>query len=613
MINLNYMSKKLFLVALTILAVSTAAFAQGAKNVVPGTKAEKFYQVVPEHEFTVNGFFGASTLLYKVNAGYAAYNDDEWVHDGPPAMRYQKSDFVNFSNGPFHPTGFGGGGGFGYIWHFHPNFGLMTGLDIAYYSGGVRNICGGYKDIYWDGGAEHYREYDRPFFTGYIDYVEMEDATQQGSTKKPYLFTYGVNDYTEMQKYLALQIPIMFQFMAPMGQGNNHFYAAVGARIGFGIWNNYKGMGKEIQHSYINPDFPYSEAWTPLNDGGNWDKGFWLLEEAGGDMSYWEPEEGDYSWWIKGEDVEYPFRPSGKWGAKLVNVMASAEIGFRWRLTDGLGLYTGIYCDYGITSINKKQNVALVTGQEGGKYDTHSVMNTQTATGMWVDFFETDPPSGHVTPDVPGQEQPTYYIKKYRNEPLQPSVKGAHTLGLGLKVKLAFGKVLPTAPPAPPVLPKPDTVVKTIIIRDTVQNTVVVRDTVTNTVVVRDTVTIIKEIPVEIQQTMRDLSNTLFEFDKFNLGEKARGYLDEVVEWLVQNPKVNVEIGGHTDSYGSQEYNQKLSENRAKAVYNYFVEHGVNKDRLSYKGYGKMEPIADNKTDAGRQQNRRVELKIVNN
>ena len=64
MINLNYMSKKLFLVALTILAVSTAAFAQGAKNVVPGTKAEKFYQVVPEHEFTVNGFFGASTLLY---------------------------------------------------------------------------------------------------------------------------------------------------------------------------------------------------------------------------------------------------------------------------------------------------------------------------------------------------------------------------------------------------------------------------------------------------------------------------------------------------------------------------------------------------------------------
>ena len=189
-------------------------------------------------------------------------------------------------------------------------------------------------------------------------------------------------------------------------------------------------------------------------------------------------------------------------------------------------------------------------------------------------------------------------------------------------MKLAFGKVMPTPPPAPPVLPKPDTVIRTIImrdtvqntvvVRDTVQNTVVVRDTVTNTVVVRDTVTIIKEVPVEIQKTMRDLSNTLFEFNKFNVGEKARGYLDEIVDWLVATPKDNVEIGGHTDGIGSQEYNQKLSEQRAKTVYNYFVEHGVNKNRLSYKGYGKSEPIADNSTEAGRQQNRRVELKIIN-
>ena len=74
--------------------------------------------------------------------------------------------------------------------------------------------------------------------------------------------------------------------------------------------------------------------------------------------------------------------------------------------------------------------------------------------------------------------------------------------------------------------------------RDTVENTVVVRDTVTNTVVVRDTITIIKEVPVEIQRTMRELSNTLFEFNKFNLGEKARGYLDEIVDWFVANPKV---------------------------------------------------------------------------
>ena len=604
MINLNYMSKKLFLVALTILAVSTAAFAQGAKNVVPGSKAEKFYQVVPEHEFTVNGFAGVSTLLYKVNAGY------DWINyegNGIPPTIYNKSDFVNFSKGPFHPTGFGGGGGFGYIWHFHPNFGLMTGLDLAYYSGGVRNIAAGDDD--W------------PFFTSYTVDLPGETETGEMVTGK-HLMTYGVFDYTEMQKYLALQIPIMIQFMVPMGQGNHHFYAALGARIGFGIWNYYQGKGGMMFSSYTPTWLDYTTGWTEnpqlpepgfyYGEGGadNWggpgNKPWW----KGG---YYEQDKDspDYIW-HDAEDPDYPFRPSGKWGAKLVNVMASAEVGFRWRLTDGLGLYTGIYCDYGITSVNKKQNVAMVTGYEGmygwedddpaPDYEPHSIMNTQTTPGYTVQSVDGGPNGTGIIQNT-----------KYKYEPLKPSVKGAHTLGLGLKLKLAFGKVLPTAPPAPPVLPKPDTVVKTIIIRDTVQNTVVVRDTVTNTVVVRDTVTIIKEIPVEIQQTMRDLSNTLFEFNKFNLGEKARGYLDEVVDWLVANPKVNVEIGGHTDGIGSQEYNQKLSEQRAKAVYNYFVEHGVNKSRLSYKGYGKMEPIADNSTDAGRQQNRRVELKIINN
>ena len=622
MINFNYMARKLFLVALATIAVCATAFAQGAKNVVPGSKAEKFYQVVPEHEFTVNGFFGASTLLYKVGAGY------DWAQEGEtgtPHWREYKADFVNFSKGPFHPTGFGGGGGFGYIWHFHPNVGLMTGLDVAYYSGGVRNICGAYA---YDGGEKYYT--DNPFYTGYLETITTGEATTGERITEKYVVGYGVLDYTEMQKYLALQIPIMFQFMAPMGQGNNHFYAAIGARIGFGVWNYYQGLGGMMFSSYGPGYEPYRETWTDMVQGPA--PGYYPYE-----WDNWEGPGKKYPWWKgeyyaqdnnspdymyhEGEDPDHPFQPSGKWGAKLVNVMASAEIGFRWRLADGLGLYTGIYCDYGIPTINKKQNVAQITGypkdNDQGDYEAHSIMNTQTATGTLVRNVEAET-GDHTSPNPrPGM----YYTKQYMNEPMPQTVR-AHTLGAGLKLKLAFGKVLPVAPVVP-VLPKPDTVTKivyvrdtvqnTVVVRDTVQNTVVVRDTVTNTVVVRDTVTIIKEIPVEIQQTMRDLSNTLFEFNKFNLGEKARGYLDEIVDWLVANPKVNVEIGGHTDGIGSQEYNQKLSENRAKTVYNYFVEHGVNKNRLSYKGYGKSEPIADNSTDAGRQQNRRVELKIINN
>ena len=589
------MSKKILLVALAVLAVSATAFAQGSKNVAPGSKAEKFYQVVPEHEFTVNGFGGMSTLLYKVDGSY--YIDyDEYQREVFTQTPGAKADIVNFSNGPFHPTGLGGGGGFGYIWHFHPNVGLMTGLDIAYYSGGIRGLGASKEDGYWP-----------PFASSYI----YPGVTEEGKDAL-FLTGYGVSDYSEMQKYLALQIPIMFQFMAPMGQGNHHFYAAVGARLGLGIWNNYKGKGGQLYSTYGPYDYyPYTTELTRvyyLSPGT-----ITLPMEYWGGPGDYEESKGKYPWLSYSEPTptsegEMSYEPSGKWGAKIVNVMVSAELGFRWSLgrsanNYGFGLYTALYADYGLMTINKKENVALITGydkysREGdiyGPYATHSVLNAQ------------DAPYGNAERDksVSGDA-----AVNYKYEPIKPLAK-AHTLAAGIKLKFAFGKVLPVAPPAPPVLPKPDTVVKTIIIRDTVQNTVVVRDTVQNTVVVRDTITIIKEIPVEIQQTMRDLSNTLFEFNKFNLGEKARGYLDEIVDWLVSNPKVNVEIGGHTDGIGSQEYNQKLSEQRAKTVYNYFIEHGVNAGRLSYKGYGKLEPIADNSTDAGRQQNRRVELKII--
>ncbi len=425
------MSKKLLLVALAAVAVVSTAFGQGAKNAAPGSKAEKFYQVVPEHEFLINGFGGMSTMLYKANLGYDEPSEVGMV----PPLRYQKADIVNFSNEPFHPTGIGGGGGFGYIWHFHPNVGLMTGIDVAYYSSGIRNICGAQR---FDGREPYYS--DRPFFTSYV-VDEIEEKEGEKYVEK-YLVTYGVRDYTEMQKYLALQIPIMFQFMAPMGRGNNHFYAALGARIGFGVWNQYKGKGAMLFSSYGRGWLPYSPTW--VDNPQLPDPGFYT-DFDGGDN--WEPE-GNFPWWKggyytedehtqdliwhDGEDEEHPFQPSGKWGAKLVNVMASAEIGFRWGLGKGWGLYTGLYCDFGILPVNKKMNVALMTGYEGmygweqdskkPDYEPHSIMNTQTTPGVRIKEEEatatTDPK------------------RKYMYDPLNPTVR-AHTLGAGLKLKLA--------------------------------------------------------------------------------------------------------------------------------------------------------------------------------
>ena len=75
--------------------------------------------------------------------------------------------------------------------------------------------------------------------------------------------------------------------------------------------------------------------------------------------------------------------------------------------------------------------------------------------------------------------------------------------------------------------------------------------------------------------------------------------------------KRQVEIGGHTDSLGSNAYNQKLSQRRAESVKTYLSERGVDANRMEVKGYGEAEPVAPNDTAEGRELNRRVELKIL--
>lgn len=111
--------------------------------------------------------------------------------------------------------------------------------------------------------------------------------------------------------------------------------------------------------------------------------------------------------------------------------------------------------------------------------------------------------------------------------------------------------------------------------------------------------------------TVVTLNNVFFDFDKSELRAESFMELNKLVQFLKQNPNVRIEIGGHTDDQGSDEYNDNLSEARAKAVRNYIVENGISAARLEYKGYGKRKPIADNSTEAGRAANRRTEFKIV--
>lgn len=103
----------------------------------------------------------------------------------------------------------------------------------------------------------------------------------------------------------------------------------------------------------------------------------------------------------------------------------------------------------------------------------------------------------------------------------------------------------------------------------------------------------------------------LFDFDKADIKPEAHQLLDEVVTILKKNREMKGVIEGHTDSMGSEEYNQGLSERRAQAVEKYIEEHGIDADRYTIKGYGESNPIASNDTEEGRQENRRVELRRV--
>jgi outer membrane protein OmpA-like peptidoglycan-associated protein len=107
------------------------------------------------------------------------------------------------------------------------------------------------------------------------------------------------------------------------------------------------------------------------------------------------------------------------------------------------------------------------------------------------------------------------------------------------------------------------------------------------------------------------LKNIFFDFDKATLRQESVAELGRLIRFLYENPSVKIELSGHTDNKGTKDYNQKLSESRAKAVVDYLISKGITSSRLTYKGYWFSQPIATNDTEEGRQLNRRTEFLIT--
>ena len=123
----------------------------------------------------------------------------------------------------------------------------------------------------------------------------------------------------------------------------------------------------------------------------------------------------------------------------------------------------------------------------------------------------------------------------------------------------------------------------------------------------------IKDVPLQPIDTglKVQLKNVFFETAKFNLLDDSRAELDKLVDFLKFNNTIVIEISGHTDNVGDKKANILLSQNRAKAVNDYLISHGIVQQRLKFKGYGDTQPIASNDTPEGRQQNRRTEFKVL--
>jgi outer membrane protein OmpA-like peptidoglycan-associated protein len=142
---------------------------------------------------------------------------------------------------------------------------------------------------------------------------------------------------------------------------------------------------------------------------------------------------------------------------------------------------------------------------------------------------------------------------------------------------------------------------------------------IVDTITIHDTVVITKLIPCDPLDTMNSEQLTqelnkgkiLFDFGSSVLRPDAYRKLDIIVKMMKVNPNMKIELGGHTDAIGIDKRNQTQSEERAASAKSYLIAKGIENSRIQTKGYSNTKSISNNKTDAGRQLNRRVDITVI--
>ena len=199
-----------------------------------------------------------------------------------------------------------------------------------------------------------------------------------------------------------------------------------------------------------------------------------------------------------------------------------------------------------------------------------------------------------IVPDFKATTYSNRIYEEYRNNP-------SLTLSATIGVSINLGK---RAKKGPEIATQPVTVVVPEVRPQIIRDTVVV----TKIQVERDTVKVDNVVHDQIIATIS--AAALFDTASDVLKPQAKAELLEIVEWMNEHPGVGIQVDGHTDSVGGMEYNMNLSLRRAQSVKNYLISCGVRPSLISTSGYGYTRPVADNTTPEGRQQNRRVEIRV---
>lgn len=246
---------------------------------------------------------------------------------------------------------------------------------------------------------------------------------------------------------------------------------------------------------------------------------------------------------------------------------------------------------------------ALNNDTDGSEGHTYRML--QAGLGMMISVAESGDGANRFSlrPEVKAR-----WAFPRDNDPQDKFLDYAAMLGF----QFAFGSPRPAAPapvaqePAPPPPPAPP---PTPVLNDSDGDGVFDdRDRCPNTP---------RGVAVDNNGCPRQGSATLqgvtFEYNSARLTAESRPVLDEVAVDLKKYPQLRVELQGHTDSIGSDAYNLKLSDGRAQSVRDYLISQGVGASQLEAKGYGEAQPIADNTNDAGRAENRRVVMRVIDN